>query len=547
MAPQYLSPGVYVEELPSTSMPIEGVATSVAAFIGFTEMGPVGEAKLITSWDQFTRTYGGFMPGAFLPLSVYGYFLNGGSSCYIVRVNQEGTNILGSTALPARGKQEQQVLKFTALKGGPAGAGLRVEISDGPATGGGRRGRTRVIEAGTPADGGEPPTPDGGDAAPAGSTTVGEDTFTVTIRPASGDPEVFENVSIKPGTNNVATKVNAASRLVEVQQMPVDTRLAIADRKPTPGTFELPAMDSVAPDSFQGSAPRRVGLEGLDIIENVTMICCPDLMSAFQQGLIDRQGVINIQRAIVDHCERNRDRMAILDTPPSMDAQQVSEWRMDTTGFDSRFATMYYPWIKVADPGNPSKTIDLPPSGHMAGVWARTDAERGIHKAPANEVVRGAVGLELQVGKGEQDLLNPQGVNCIRSFPGRGIRVWGARTLSMSDTSWKYINVRRLFNYMEKSILNGTQWAVFEPNDFDLWQRLKRNINAFLLNMYRDGALFGATPDEAYYVKCDASNNPPEQIDAGMVVVEVGVCPVKPAEFVVIRFQQLPTGGAAES
>ena len=550
MSPQYLTPGVYVEELPSTGMPIQGVATSVAAFIGFTEKGPVGEPKLVTNWDQFTKTYGGFLPGAYLPLSVYGYFNNGGSQAYIIRANNE--RVLGQAALPARGKPEQQALKFTALKGGPEAQGLKVEIADAAASSDGnsqtRKGgrTTRTFDANAPTGENAP----AGDNQPApaaesqasGTATVSDDTFNVTIRPAKGDPEVYENVSVKPGPNNVATKINAASKLVYVEQLPVDTRLAVADRKPAPASYELPAMETVSPDDFQGDATKRVGLEGLEAVDDVTMVCCPDLMSAYVQGLINEQGVINVQRAIIDHCERMADRMAILDTPPHLDAQAARTWRMETTNFDSKFATMYYPWIKVADPANPNNVVDMPPSGHMAGIWARTDTERGVHKAPANEVVRGAVGLELQLTQGEQAILNPNGVNCIRTFPGQGIRVWGARTLSTVDSSWRYINVRRLFNYMEKSIGQGTAWAVFEPNDLDLWQRLKRNINAFMRGLWNEGALFGATPDQAFYVKCDETTNTPDQIDAGMVVVEIGACPVKPAEFVVIRFQQLPTG-----
>jgi hypothetical protein len=178
----------------------------------------------------------------------------------------------------------------------------------------------------------------------------------------------------------------------------------------------------------------------------------------------------------------------------------------------------------------------------MAGVWGRSDDTRGVHKAPANEVVRGVLSLETAITKAEHDLLNPTGINVIRAFPGRGIRIWGARTLS-SDPSWRYLNVRRLFNYIEGSILLGTQWVVFEPNDLDLWQRIRRTINAFLLRVWRDGALFGATPEQAFYVKCDAETNPPEVVDAGQVIVEIGICPVKPAEFVVFRLSQF-SGGA---
>jgi len=166
-----------------------------------------------------------------------------------------------------------------------------------------------------------------------------------------------------------------------------------------------------------------------------------------------------------------------------------------------------------------------------------------VHKAPANEIVRGAVGLERQITMGEQDGLNPDGINCIRAFPGRGIRVWGARTLS-SDASWRYLNVRRLFNFVEASIERGTQWVVFEPNNYDLWMRIKRDVASFLGNIYLTGALFGATQDQAFFVKCDDETNPPSMIDAGMVITEIGICPVKPAEFVVFRIGQLAIGGA---
>jgi len=219
-----------------------------------------------------------------------------------------------------------------------------------------------------------------------------------------------------------------------------------------------------------------------------------------------------------------------------MTPQEVKAWRMETTGFDSSYAAMYYPWIKVSDPAT-DKIISIPPSGHIAGVWARNDTTRGVHKAPANEIVSLAVGLDYQTTKGEQDVLNPNGVNCIRAFPGRGIRVWGARTLS-SDPAWRYINVRRLYNFVEKSIENGTQWVVFEPNDRALWSRVDRDITAFLRGVWRDGALFGNTPSEAFYVKVDDELNPPESRDLGRLIIEIGMCPVKPAEFVIFRISQ---------
>jgi Bacteriophage tail sheath protein len=234
------------------------------------------------------------------------------------------------------------------------------------------------------------------------------------------------------------------------------------------------------------------------------------------------------------------DRIAILDTPPDLTPQEVHRWRTTDAGYDSKFAALYWPWVKVFDPVSGANRF-VPPSGHMAGVWARNDDTRGVHKAPANEVVRGVISLQSQITRAEHDLLNPVGVNCVRSFPGRGVRVWGARTLA-SDAEWRYLNVRRLFNYLEESILLGTQWVVFEPNDHALWARIRRTISAFLVNEWRKGALFGTTPDEAFFVKCDEETNPAEGIDAGQVVCQIGVAPVKPAEFVIFQLSQFSGG-----
>jgi phage tail sheath protein FI len=251
-----------------------------------------------------------------------------------------------------------------------------------------------------------------------------------------------------------------------------------------------------------------------------------------------------VQQAMIDHCEGMGDRIAILDPPPGMNAQEVKEWRVEKTGYDSKYAALYWPYIQVLDPAS-GRNRFIPPSGAMAGIWGRNDDTRGVHKAPANEVVRGALDVETTITRVEHDQLNPEGINVIRSFPGRGIRVWGARTLS-SDPAWRYLNVRRLFNYIESSILNGTQWVVFEPNDLDLWQRIRRTVTGFLLGLWRDGALFGPTPDAAFYVKCDAETNPPDVVDAGQVIVEIGIAPVKPAEFVIFRLAQYSGGAGVE-
>ena len=201
------------------------------------------------------------------------------------------------------------------------------------------------------------------------------------------------------------------------------------------------------------------------------------------------------------------------------------------------YAATYYPWLVVNDPVSGGRTT-APPSGHLAGVWARTDASRGVHKAPANTTIAGALGLVRPVSKGEQELLNPAGINCIRFFPGEGILVWGARTLAPEASEFRYINVRRLTNMIKETVLKNTRWAVFEPNHHPLWAALRRDVTAFLTNVWRDGALVGETPQEAFFVKCDAETNPPEVRDEGRVVTLIGIAPVKPAEFVVFQLSQ---------
>ena len=269
----------------------------------------------------------------------------------------------------------------------------------------------------------------------------------------------------------------------------------------------------------------RTGLKAFEDVEDINMIAAPG------------QTHPAIQDAVLSHCENMRYRFAILDAPEVIEKGGVDKIPKPR---DSKYGAYYFPWIEVYDPfkGN----VYVPPSGAMAGIYARSDGERGVHKAPANEIVRGALGLRYTITKGEQDILNPKGINVIRGFTNRGIRVWGARTIS-SDASWRYINVRRLFNMVEESIESGTQWVVFEPNDEKLWKRVTRDISAFLMRLWRQGALFGSTPEQAFYVKCDAETNPPEVIDAGQLIVEIGMAPVKPAEFVIFRIGQMPAGG----
>ena len=260
-------------------------------------------------------------------------------------------------------------------------------------------------------------------------------------------------------------------------------------------------------------------------------------MSGYDGSKSAKERVKSVQQALIDHCQKLRYRFAILDTPPELNPQQAKEWR-ELVNFDTSYAAMYYPWIKVVDLSGTNSAGKLaPPSGYVAGIYNRTDNARGVHKAPANDVVLGALDLEINVSKGEQDVLNPIGVNCIRAFPGRGIRVWGARTLS-SDGAWRYINVRRLFIMVEASMEVGLSWVVFEPNDSSLWAKVSRDVTSFLRVVWRSGALFGTTADQAFYVKCDEELNPPEIRDLGQLIIEVGLAPVKPAEFVIFRISQ---------
>jgi phage tail sheath protein FI len=516
----YLSPGVYVEEVAGGSRPIEGVGTSVAAFVGLAPSGPLHEPVLVSNWAQYVSSFGEFTEGSYLAHSVYGFFSNGGTAAYIVRVGDAGGTGGGSngTRAPQRAiapgePVELGTFKASALaREGANGGQLTVEIVD---------------------TAGEGP----------------EDRFTLQVKEGDRVAESFDVSARKNARNYVVNQVRQRSKLIQIEenapQLARPTNQAVQVQVPSrPAEVARSNSGTLSPAEFLGDTSERTGFGGLEALDAVNVVAVPDLMAAYERGDIDLDGVKAVQLGMISHCELMGDRMAILDSPPGLNARQIREWRQDTAGYDSSQAALYYPWISVFDPATGQKQ-NVPPSGHMAGVWARNDTERGVHKAPANEVVRGAVDLELQITRGEQDLLNPQGINCIRPFPGRGIRIWGARTLS-SDPAWRYLNVRRYFDYLEESILLGTQWVVFEPNDEALWARIRRNISAFLVNEWRAGALFGSRAEEAFYVKCDRDTNPTESVDAGRVVCQIGVAPVKPAEFVVFQLAQFTGGDAGE-
>ncbi len=310
-----------------------------------------------------------------------------------------------------------------------------------------------------------------------------------------------------------------------------------------------------------GSGRGRTGLAALEAIDEIAIVAAPGYADALSY------------EELLSHCERLGDRVAILDPPAEIietepltrvataPAPKAADKATDAPApapksgpaeipglrpRQSDYGTFYVPWVSVRDPLS-GDVVSTPPSGHVAGVWARTDTLRGVHKAPANEPLRGVVDLSYRITRGEQETLNPAGVNCIRYFPAEGVRIWGARTLAADASEWRYLNVRRLFSMLKESIGDGTRWIVFEPNDELLWRSIRRDIGAFLTRVWRDGALMGATPQEAFFVKCDSETNPPDVRDAGMVIAEIGVAPVKPAEFVVFKLSQSSIGSETES
>ena len=350
--------------------------------------------------------------------------------------------------------------------------------------------------------------------------------------------EFYENLSFNIAIPNYVEKKTAKSDLVAVRYVGSPTENAVAPFDQIAGeepekafcTISLKngsngsvsgitAADYIGTDNGAG---KRTGIQSFLDNDNVSIMAIP--------GVTDP----NVQLMLVAHCENLASRFAVLDMP--RDAKKIEDIVAHRDIVDSNYAAMYHPWLEVFDPLD-KKNIAIPPSGSVLGIYARSDTSRGVHKAPANETVRACVGLDCQFNKGEQDILNPKGVNLIRTFPGQGIRVWGARTAS-SDASWKYINVRRLFIFIEETIKANTNWAVFEPNDEVLWVRVKRTIDVFLTGLWRTGALAGSAPSEAFFVNVGRNTMSQDDIDNGRLICVIGVAPVKPAEFVIFRISQ---------
>jgi hypothetical protein len=295
--------------------------------------------------------------------------------------------------------------------------------------------------------------------------------------------------------------------------------------------------DGLRPElsEYQGTAEEtentKTGLKAFEDIEDISIVAAPGVTFGLEDGY--RANATAITNLLISHAERMRYRIAVLD---SGNGQSIAQVRAMRAKMDSKYAALYYPWVRVLDPVTRTE-IPLPPSGFVAGIYARNDINRAVYKAPANEVVNGALGFEILLNKGQQEVLNPEGINCFRFFEGRGFRLWGARTIS-SDPEWKYVNLRRYFIYLERSIDRGTQWAVFEPNGEQLWANVRRTIEDFLLNEWQSGALLGDKPEKSFFVRCDRSTMTQNDLDNGRLVCLIGVAPLRPAEFVIFRIGQ---------
>jgi len=531
--PEYLAPGVFVEEFAIGAVPIEGVSTSTAAFLGETERGPT-YPQLVTSFPEFRRLFGDFFDETkFLPITVDGFFANGGRRCFVSRIVDFDAATTASANLTS--------VIITAVGEGAWGNRVRFRIKPASTERNGFKLQVHYWTAARMPANPIDPTP-----LPA---EVTEATRTLLRQQAAPQiSEEFDDLVLDPASPNYVEKRVGRnlglSMLVELTHVigqtarPPDGPLALA---PLTGGGE--GSGDVALGDYQGrqdpvpaTGQRRSGLAALaePAFEEVAIVYAPN--AAAEPGLVEE---------LVTHCENDKYRFLILDSPQNQAQTASLDPRSGApAGFRAtQYAAFYYPWIKVFEPVTGARKT-VPPGGHVAGIYARTDIERGVFKAPANEIVRGALELEFEVTTGAQEILNPRGVNAIRAFPGRGRRVWGARTLS-DDSLWKYVNVRRLFIFIEASIFRGTQWVVFEPNNERLWGRVKQTITEFLRTQWRLGALFGATEEEAFFVRVDRSTMTDDDINNGRLIIVIGIAPVRPAEFVIFRIAQLTSSATA--
>ncbi len=599
--PEYLAPGVYVEEVSFRSKSIEGVPTSTTGFAGMTRYGPVRytggprsyEPRLITSFTEFERVYGGLTPLAvgavqrlpFLAHAARAFFDNGGKRLYVSRVftPRDALTDLGvasrsivdgtlTATWKARwpGSYGNALVKTQPMRSrvavSNASGSIKVQgVQDGAVI--------EVLPAGT-----TPPPPNApisiGTLAVVRIDQDGNQTFLPPAQAPTATDQVVHLVelivSVQAGIDrfdqyaelggdpaqtryigkvlekddpadedslvalewdSTAAGASAAQLMVMLTGPNAAGRLAGGNDGAMPLATDFAGQEADPDDPLK----QATALAALGDIEDIAIVAMPDAAT-----LGTELEIFIAAQALVGHAERLRYRIAVLDGPQASSMNEIRRFRGK---FDSKYAAMYHPWIEILDPterpaqGRPPKRLLLPPSGFVAGIYARSDIERGVHKAPANEVVRGLTRFEANINKARQDVLNPEGINALRFFEGRGNRVWGARTIS-SDPEWKYVNVRRLFIYIEHSIDKGTQWAVFEPNGPRLWANVRQTVEDFLLVLWRDGALLGDKPEQAYFVRCDRTTMTQNDLDNGRLICLIGVSPVKPAEFVIFRIGQ---------
>jgi hypothetical protein len=569
--PEYLAPAVFVEETSFRARSIEGVGTSTTAFVGMAARGPVSVTPkdptppLLTSFNDFERYYGGVdnllingkpVPN-FLALAARAYFNNGGGRLYVARILGAGAGRGTTATLNAGTPDQDKIVTLSARQPGGAvipgsKANFRAVIrqSDLATT----KAAALRQPAGTLFKAGNKSYIVGVDT-DANSTDLksvkdGDPATVITVSIEVGDPTgvIFEAGGLgvhpthpryignvlgatpqagngDPLANPLILNIGAATTPLELQ----GALLAGAVQ----GVRSVDVEGGVDGTAAPSTTDYQDALDSLLALEDISIVAAPGASSF--AGTVPTA----VNQMLIGHAESRRAyRIAVLDPPPN---QEIAQIRAVKSAIDSKYAALYYPWIRIAnplastDPAQP--TIDVPPSGAVCGIYARSDVQRGVWKAPANETVTGAIALQRDIRFGEQEVLNPLGINCIRSLPNRGIRVWGARTLS-SDPEWKYVNIRRYFLYLESSIDRGTQWAVFEPNGEALWGNIRTTVSDFLFNEWVNGALLGASPKEAFFVHCDRSTMTQNDLDNGRLICTIGVAAIKPAEFVIFRIGQ---------
>ena len=578
--PEYLAPGVYVEETSFRAKSIEGVGTSTTAFVGPTRKGPHREnlddnslPEVLTSYGEFERIYGSFadidlgneVPGTnYVAHAAFAFFNEGGSRLYVSRVVGAGA-VAASADVTAEGTEAEDSVGFSARFPGEAGNGSifpQEVLTPASAVVMERAPQGTLLRTGSGDDpdhhvkvGAEwrPASAPHGDAADSGELADDDPrvvTLTVTTRDEEGNEIVYEDLGYDRTHPRWVGHVMAAEPTRRSEQLnnlfAINIGASVSALELHNALFSGASVNDdgvlvgdaiVLSGGNDGGAP---GIEAYTLalgqvasLEDVSIVAAPG-SAAYD----DAQAINN---ALIAHAEARRAyRIAVLDTPPGLTPGEARTLR---GRMDSRHAALYFPWVIVANPlARPGREdiereLALPPSGFVCGIYARNDIARGVYKAPANEVVRGALRFESDVSFGQQEVLNPIGVNCLRFLTGRGFRVFGARLIS-SDPEWKYVSDRRYFNYLESSIDRGTQWAVFEPNGERLWANIRQTISDFLYNEWVDGALLGTSQEEAYFVRCDRSTMTQNDLDNGRLVCLIGVAIIKPAEFVIFRIGQ---------